>query len=216
VSTAAVTMVCALLGVPAGLRAPAGGVHPDRLPGRHRPGDDRRDHRLHVLAVGRVRPAQGVAQVRRADVDAVQTVHGQHRVQVVEGLGGLQHDQDQRLVRPARQPPGGAGAGGPVPAGGDHLADVLGAAHVRHEHALRAEVERPADVGELRAAGAHQRHRAGRRDGGGHAGQVRLGERAVLQIENHVVHARPGQQLGGDRAGQQAPHAVGRLPGRPP
>ena len=139
----------ALRGVPGRVDA-AAGVHPDGHPGRDGARHDRGDDLPHVLAVLVARAPQGQAQVRGPDVDPVEAVHREDGVELVERGRGLQDDQDQRLVRAAGQPPDRPCARRPVPAGGDDLADVVGAAHVRHEHPVRAQVERAADVGELR------------------------------------------------------------------
>ena len=204
----------ALGGVRPGVLA-AVGVHADRYARGDGPGDDRRQDCAELVRTVVTAEAEGEREVAGADVDPVQSVDREEVVQLVEGSRHLHHEDHQRLVRATHEPADRAATVGRVPGRRDDLASVLGIADVGDDHAMGAEVERSTDVGERGAAGADQRHRTGRADRCGDAGQVGLGDRTVLQVDDDVVGAGPGQDLRGHGSREQAPETVGSAAGGP-
>ena len=132
----------------------------------------------------------------------------------LEPGAGLDHHQAQRpLPRAGAQRPERADPLGRVAAGGDRGGRLLGALDHRHDHALRAEVERLADRERLVAGDAHQRRGAGAGDRGQHRHQRGRVQRAVLLVGDHVVRAGQRGGLGGQRGRDRRPQADRRPAG---
>ncbi len=177
----------------------------------------RLQHRL-VARIQRRRLAHAEREVGRADVDAVQALHGQDVVQVADRLARLDHGEQQHLLVGVL-PVVGAGVLGGAERPEAALAHrrIAAGAHVgfgfrlgvdhRADQPHGAGIERAHDVGGVVPGHAHQRGGVAGAHGLQHRHQVVHGGRAVLHVDGDAVPALRGVDLGREGIGDAGPAA---------
>src|SRR6266516_2072751 len=164
----------------------------------------------------------GYGQVVGAYVDPI---HARHRKDLIEGgdaLDGLDHDHaDDRAVGafrpeaadlkrgPGRTPR--ADAKGRIPARAHSPAGLFFGVDHRHDHTLRAGVERLHDVGRLVPGHAHEGRSVGGGEGLQHGQHLVIADHSMLRVNADPVIAGASHQLGRERARDDAPPADRRL-----
>src|SRR5437773_1827549 len=170
--------------------------------------------------------AERQRQVRGADIDRINTGDRQDRVDVLHGLGRLDHRHDDQVVvgvvavvaaRVDRRPHGTPApvAAGRVLARGNQRLRLGPRVDHRADDAVDARVEDLHDARRIVPGDARQRDHRGRRDRLEHRDGHLVVDDAVLHVHGEGVEPLVGHDLSGERARNRQPPVHDRLAPRP-